>query len=90
MSLPLSVISPDKRLLGGDGSKEIKLIAVTLLPQPLSPTKPSTSPWSTENVTSSTTTTSVFPILNATDRFLTSRHLCIKKLLLVNRFWEVK
>ena len=50
MSFPLSVISPEIRLLGGDGSNEIKLIAVTLFPQPLSPIKARLFPFSNEKV----------------------------------------
>src|SRR5258706_6893297 len=60
---------------GGTGSKRKIESAVTLLPEPLSPTMPSASPSSSEKLTPSTAWTGPSRVLNCTFRSLTSSSL---------------
>ncbi len=68
-SSPSKTARPETICAGGDGRSPIIANAVTLLPQPDSPTRHSVSPGPTENETSSTTLVRAAP--NRIDRFST-------------------
>jgi hypothetical protein len=64
---------PDSTWLGGEGSSRIIDIAVTLLPQPDSPTSPRVRPCSTEKETSSMTLAGPLSVAKLTDKSRTFR-----------------
>src|SRR5215470_7930247 len=64
---------PPSSRLGGEGSSRMIDIAVTLLPQPDSPTSPTVRPAGTVNDTSSTTRTRPLSIAKETERSSTER-----------------
>src|SRR5437773_11539711 len=71
-SRPFSKISPPTYLAGGVGTSRAMDNAVTLLPQPLSPTRQTVSPASMLNEISSTARTATLPEPNSSLRFLIS------------------
>src|SRR3954468_21031099 len=73
-SCPLSRISPPTTRPGGLIRRAMD-IAVTLLPHPLSPTRPRVSPFARLKDTSSTALTTPLPVKKLVFRFRTSRTL---------------
>src|SRR5687768_1024229 len=69
---PLRRTSPPTIFPGGLTRREMD-IAVTLFPQPLSPTRPSVFPFSTRNETSSTALTTPASVKKWVLRFFTSK-----------------
>src|SRR5436305_11199561 len=77
MFSPLKLISPPTILPGGLATSLMTESAVTLLPQPLSPTTPNVSPALMVNETSSTALTTPLRVKKCVFRFLTSSKLAV-------------
>src|SRR6185503_4180593 len=72
-STPSKITEPETILPGGFGTSRVSESAVTLLPQPDSPTSPSVSPWPSTKLTSSTARTTPSGVKKCVERLRTSR-----------------